>query len=118
MKKINDEVTLKKELDSIGIRYGSTMNDYKFYIEFVDNKGWVPISHGIYSSPIVGIRQLNDVIQKTKLPDKDIDIVLGFAFKNENEIYEFHSLNFILDPFIYYEKPKEVVAGQTDKEKK
>ena len=110
MKKIDDEVSLKKELDSLGIRYGSTMNKYRFFVEFIDNKAWTTIYHGVYASPIVAIRQLNDVIQRTKLPDKDIDIVLRFAFETQDEDMQFYTLNYILNPYIYYEK-KEVKIG-------
>ena len=102
MKKINDEVTLKKELDKFDVRYGSTMNKNRFFVEFIDNKAGSVICHGVYASPIVAIRQLNDILQKFKLPDTDIDIVLRFAFETIEDKTRFVDLNLFLFSYSKY----------------
>ena len=80
IKHFDDEVQFKKELDSLGVRYGSLENKYRFLCEFVDNKGGTVISHGVYASPIVALRQLPDILKQVKLPIDDVDTIVRFAY--------------------------------------
>lgn len=104
-----DEIALKKMLDDFHVRYGDKMNDWKFVIQFEDNKGsFSVITEGVYKSPIAGIRDYNTVIKSTKLNPDDISIHLVLAY-NEKEAHCFNEA--YLSPYLYYKKPEEVLPS-------
>lgn len=117
MKKLyEDEIELKKDLDSIGVRYGDTISSsYQFLIYFTDNKGNTVISRGLYPSPIAAIRSMNGLIEKVKIPADDLDIkMLGVLDEKTNEYFSF---NCTLSPFLYYKKTEKVdVSSEPDQE--
>ena len=104
MKKFSDEVEFKKELDSIGVRYGELNRTWNFYVEFVDNKGSALLFNGVFNTPISAIRFFPEVLKQRKLPAEDVDIYLRFAFSNEHENIEFRTIQCILDPYLYFTK--------------
>lgn len=106
---INDEIELKKMLDSKGYRYGELGCNDKYIICFRDNKSTAPISQGIYDSPIAALRDLNVIVPQTKLPIDEIDIQLVLAFNYEDfekkpaQLADYT----VLDPYLYFKK-KEI----------
>lgn len=114
MKTINDEIILKKELDKLGVRYADLDNTWKFYVEFVDNKSYSVIYNGMFNTPISSIRMVNDVLKKAQLPIEDMDIVLRYAHRRTGETFEFVSINFVLDPYLYF--TKKTVESVTPKD--
>lgn len=108
MIKFDDEVKLKKELDSHSIRYDDTMTTCRFFVEFVDNKNYSVISHGVYKTPIGAVRQLNQILNTCKLPADDVDIVLRFAFSSDAENYVYKTLQYVLSPYLYYKQEQKV----------
>ena len=108
-KNFSDEVELKKLLLSAGFVYGIVGSSDKYVIVYRDNKSGALIYQGIYDSPIVALRDLNTILPQIKLPLKDIMVQLVLAFNPSDmkkKPVQFTDL-VILDPFMYFEKPKE-----------
>lgn len=98
----NDEVELKKKLDSKGIRYGRGETK-KFVLCFYDNKSGADLLYSVYSSPVEGIRDLGNVLKSTKLPVEDISIELNVVFDSRNlESWTFEDIE--LSPYLYFKK--------------
>lgn len=116
----SDEVELKKFLLSTGFIYGTVGSSDKYVIVYRDNKSGALIYQGIYDSPIVALRDLNTILPQIKLPLKDVMVQLVLAFNpsdmNKKPV-QFTDL-VILDPFMYFEKPKEenkeVISDSSD----
>ena len=103
-----NEVDLKKKLDSVGIRYDDSICGNKFVVSFVDNKNNNAIlAIRVYNSPIAAIRDLGEVIKASQYPAEDIDICLEVAFDSDNS-YRFTDI--VLSPYLYYKK-KEVASS-------
>lgn len=105
----SDEVELKKFLLKDGFIYGTVGSNDKFVIVYRDNKSGALIYQGIYDSPIVALRDLNTILPQIKLPLKDVMVQLVLAFNPSDmkkKPIQFTDL-VILDPFMYFEKPKE-----------
>lgn len=105
----SDEVELKKFLLSVGFIYGTVGSSDKYVIVYRDNKSGALIYQGIYDSPIVALRDLNTILPQIKLPLKDVMVQLVLAFNPSDmkkKPVQFTDL-VILDPFMYFEKPKE-----------
>lgn len=105
MKKIEDEIELKKELDNFHVRYGDLKNDFIFLVEFYDNKSDTIISRGLYTSPISAIRDLGNIIPAVKLPLKDITSVLTYVLPVQAQasnpaLY----IGIELSPYLYFPK--------------
>lgn len=115
----SDEVELKKFLLKHGFIYGTVGSNDKYVIVYRDNKSGALIYQGIYDSPIVSLRDLNTIIPQIKLPLKDIMVQLVLAFNPSDpkkKPVQFTDL-VILDPFMYFDKPKdneEVVSSDSN----
>lgn len=119
-----DEVSLKDYLyDEYCIKFGDTVSNNNFIVGFYDNKGCTYISKGIYSTPIVAIRDLATIIKSTKLPVEDIDIRLLACFEDDDNFIcntirydnEDGSAEYVvLSPYLYYQK-KEVSTDESSK---
>lgn len=113
IKHFDDEVQFKKDLDSLGVRYGSLENKYRFLCEFVDNKGGTVISHGVYASPIVALRQLPEILKQVKLPIDDVDTIVRFAYHLDDDNIEYVIINSVISPYFYF-KEKSVDNSSED----
>lgn len=114
MKKIEDEIELKKELDNFHVRYGDLKNDFIFVVEFYDNKSDTIISRGLYTSPIAAVRDLNKIIPTIKLPLQDITSILTYVLPtsaNNPALY----IGLELSPYLYFPKA-EIEAKLNAKE--
>lgn len=101
-----NEVELKKLLDSKGFRYGVVGNNDKFVIVYRDNKSGSLIYQGIYDSPIVSLRDLNTIVPQIKIPLQDIAIQLVLCFNPSDfnkKPYQFNDL-ILLSPYMYFKK--------------
>ena len=87
MKTFENEVEFKKYLDSLGVRYGDLDNTWKFYVEFVDNKGACLVSYSVARTPIGALRSIPKLLKESNLPPDDLDIIVRFAFRNTGETY-------------------------------
>lgn len=97
----NDEIELKTYLDTFQIRYGDKMAPERvFIVYFLDNKGDTIISRGLYTSPIVAIRQLPEILKAVKLPVEDVAInLIGVLDEVRNS---YHPIDVILSEKIYF----------------
>lgn len=116
-----DEVSLKDYLyEKYCAKYGDTVSNNNFIVGFYDNKGCTYISKGIYSTPIVAIRDLATIIKSTKLPVEDIDIRLLAYFEDDafqcfkvyHENEDGSTEHVVLSPYLYYQK-KEVSTDES-----
>ena len=104
MTKFEDEVKLKQFLDKLGIRYGENLSSSKnlYVCTFVDNKSGADLTKGLYDTPIAAVRDYQKVLDATKFPLDDIDLVLnGVLVKNKSE-YTFTDV--ILSPYLYFKR--------------
>lgn len=105
MKKFEDEIELKEELNKFNIRFGDRYTQWSFVVEFVDNKNSdALITRSIYSSPIAGVRDYGSVLKARQVSADDVDINLVVAYSDVEAI---HFDNYKLSPYLYYKKNDE-----------
>lgn len=103
MTKFEDEVKLKQFLDKLGIRYDDNVSSKNIYLcSFVDNKSGAELTQGTYKTPIAAVRDYNKVLEATKFPLDDVDLILhGVIVKNMSE-YTFTDIQ--LSPYLYFKR--------------
>lgn len=111
MKRFEDEVEFKKDLDKLGVRYGDLDNTWKFYVEFVDNKGASLISYSMARTPIGALRSIPELLKNAKLPIDDLDVIVRFAFKLDGESYDVKTINSVISPYMYFKKEKQIESN-------
>lgn len=104
MKTFESEVEFKKFLDTLGVRYGDLDNTWKFYVEFVDNKGACLVSYSVARTPVGALRSIPKLLKESNLPPDDLDIVVRFAFRTTVDSIEYVTINSIISPYMYYKK--------------
>ena len=115
MKTFDDEIELKKALDSVGVRYGDTYNEHYFLIEYRDNKGGTVIAKNLFYSPIAAVREIGVIIKQTNIPADDIDVVLTYTIPINKHTMLPNYCDFKLSPYLYYKKPETVnIGGNTN----
>ena len=108
-----DEVELKKFLDSVKYRFGEIACNDKYVIYFRDVKSGAPISQGIYDSPIVALRDLSVIIPQIKIPIEDVMCQLLLCFNpsdGKKKPIQFDDV-IVLSPYMYFKK-KEIQNGE------
>lgn len=116
MKTFEDEVEFKKYLDSLGVRYGDLDNTWKFYVEFIDNKGASLISYSIAKTPIAALRSIPELLKKSNLPADDLDICVRFAFHVNGDTMEYVTINSFISPYMYFKKETKVLPEEKTSE--
>lgn len=98
-----NEVQLKKHLDTFGVRYDDKLNGSNLYVcTFFDNKSGTKLTQGLYQTPIAACRDFNKVIEATKFPLDDLDLVLHGVLVSD--CTEYIPLNIQLSPYLYFKK--------------
>lgn len=108
-----NEVELKKFLDSVKYRFGEIGCNDKYVIYFRDVKSGAPISQGIYDSPLVALRDLSVIIPQIKIPIEDVMCQLLLCFNpsdNKKKPIQFDDV-VCLSPYMYFKK-KEIQNGE------
>lgn len=109
MEKFENEVEFKKHLDKLGVRYGDLDNSFRFYVEFIDNKGASLVNYVICKTPIAALRAIPELLKKFNLPIEDLDVVVRFAFDTKTENNRFVSINSVISPYMYFKEEKQVL---------
>lgn len=104
MKTFEDEVEFKKYLDTLGVRYGELDNTWRFYVDFIDNKGAALMTYAVARTPIAALRSLPELIKKYSLPPEDCDVIIRFCFRITGETIETVPINTIISPYMYFKK--------------
>lgn len=104
MKTFEDEVEFKKYLDKLGVRYGDLDNTWKFYVEFIDNKGAALMTYAVAKTPISALRSLPELLKKYSLPPEDCDVIIRFCFRITGETIENVPINALISPYMYFKK--------------
>lgn len=100
----DDEVKLKKYLDSFGLRYDEKLNSPNQYVcTFFDNKSGTKLTQGLYNTPIAACRDFNKIIEATKFPLDDITLQLHGVLISDCKDYIL--LDCELSPYLYFKKP-------------
>lgn len=112
MKKILFESELKEVLDKKGFRFGDRFPTCAFVVSFLDSGTSALLSSNVFKNPIDGVAALPEVCKATHRKPEQVIIVLDFGFDyNSRKIADF---NYELDMYIYFDKPADDKAAESE----
>lgn len=103
---------LHNMLKSGDVDFSRDEKKYYYIIEFVDNSVDSVLFASCYDTPILALRELPSLLEKTKSNVDNVAVYLRYAVPKTatgNKYVAFQ--NTILSPYLYFKKPSEEVSA-------